>query len=244
MLRMNDSADAVISTIPERVPLENRISALTWAFPVSGGSLVFVDQAARDRISAGLTCAGVCWGDAGTGGSTGDSLAGALTGPGGVVVLAVTGQDGAQVRLDQGPVQDLPAQGAGQWLADRVHPGRLRGGGLEDGIERCGEVRSAVMDEEPEVPDRSRGSGARLRYGPAARSAGPSGGRWHRRCDPAVAVLGEHQNVQPVRQHCAGVEEAGGEDPGALSVQELPPGRAVPAQRRVGARGVQDLAGG
>jgi hypothetical protein len=36
------------------MPLENRISALTWAFLVSGSSLVLVDQAAQDRFSADL----------------------------------------------------------------------------------------------------------------------------------------------------------------------------------------------
>ena len=80
----------------------------------------------------------------GTGISAGDALADALMGPGGVVMLLIPGQDSAQVHLvqDQGPVQKLPARGAGQALADRVHPRRLHrrahdGGarGLKDGIE-------------------------------------------------------------------------------------------------------------
>ena len=37
------------------------------------------------------------------------------------------------------------------------------------------------------------------------------------------------------------MQEIGGQDPGGLSVQELPSGRAVPARRRVDARGAQDL---
>jgi Protein of unknown function (DUF1214) len=45
-----------------------------------------------------LPCAGVCCGDTGTGVSAGDALADALVGTGGVVVLLVLGQDGAQVR--------------------------------------------------------------------------------------------------------------------------------------------------
>jgi hypothetical protein len=51
-----------------------------------------------------------------------DALADALVWPGSVVMLLVFGQYGAQVRLaqDQGLVQDLTAQGAGQALADRV----------------------------------------------------------------------------------------------------------------------------
>jgi hypothetical protein len=70
-------------------------------------------------------------------------------------VHLVFGQDGMQVGLpeDQHAVQDLPAQGADEALADRVHPRSLdRGaqdpgaGGLEDGVERGGEVRSAIAD--------------------------------------------------------------------------------------------------
>jgi hypothetical protein len=38
--------------------------------------------------------------------------------------------------------------------------------------------------------------------------------------------------------------KAGGEDPGGLGVQELPPGRAAAAWRRIDARGSQDLTGG
>jgi hypothetical protein len=42
-------------------------------------------------------------------------------------MLLIAGQDRSQVRLvqDQGPVQDLTAQGANKALADRVHPRRL-----------------------------------------------------------------------------------------------------------------------
>ena len=96
----------------------------------------------------------------GAGPGSGDALADALVGPGGVVVLLVVGQDSAQVRLvhDQRPVEKLPAQGARQVLADGIHPRRLHGGahdrgagGLEDGVEVRGEVRAAVTDEEPEV---------------------------------------------------------------------------------------------
>src|SRR5882757_6823321 len=116
---------------------------------MSGGSLVFVDQAAQDWFSADLARAGVGCGDAGTGAIVRDALADALVGTGGVVMLLVLGQNRSQVRLvqDQGPVEDLTAQGADEALADRVHPGRLHGGaqdrgagGLEDGIEGGSEV--------------------------------------------------------------------------------------------------------
>src|SRR5262249_53515304 len=83
-------------------------------------------------------------------------------GPGGVVMLLVLGQDGAQVSFiqDQSPVEELTAQGADEALADRVHPRRLHGrahdsgaGGLEDGIEGRGEIRVAVTDQKTEVPE-------------------------------------------------------------------------------------------
>jgi len=55
---------------------------------------------------------------------------------------------------DQHPVEDLAAQGADEALAGRVHARRLDGadqdpgaGGLEDGIERGGEVRATVAEQ-------------------------------------------------------------------------------------------------
>ena len=47
--------------------------------------------------------------------------------------------------------------------------------------------------------------------------------------------------VESVQQHGVCVQEVDGEDPGGLGVQELPPGRARAARRRIDARGVQDL---
>lgn len=82
--------------------------------------------------------------------AVGDALVDALVWPGGVVVLLVFGQEGAQVRFaeDKAAVEELAAQGAGEALADGVHPWRLHSGrqdrgagGLEDGIERGGEAR-------------------------------------------------------------------------------------------------------
>jgi len=58
---------------------------------------------------------------------------------------------------------------------------------------------------------------------------------------PAGAVLDEHQHVQPAQRHCVHMQEVGGQDPGGLRVQELPPGPAVPARRRVNARRAQDF---
>src|ERR1019366_5492749 len=84
----------------------------------------------------------------------------ALMRPGRVVVHLVFGKDGAQMSLaeDQHAVQEFAAQGADEALADRVHPRRPDGGahdpgagGLEDGVERVGEVRSAVAEQELDV---------------------------------------------------------------------------------------------
>src|ERR1019366_373933 len=150
----------------------------------SGGSLVFVDQAAEDPFSADPAGAGVCCGDAGSGARVRDALVDALMGAGGVVMLLVFGQDGAQVRLvqDQGPVEELTAQGANQALADRVHPRRLDrdahdggAGGLEDGIEGRGSSSRGPGsgNGSPRTARRGRGPGC----GPAAPSTRPSGGR-------------------------------------------------------------------
>jgi hypothetical protein len=70
-------------------------------------------------------------------------------GPGRVVVPQVLGQHLAQVALidDQQPVEELPAQGADDPLADRVRSGRLRRAGKdpdalggEHGVEGAGEL--------------------------------------------------------------------------------------------------------
>ena len=58
--------------------------------------------------------------------AVGDALGDALVRPGRVVVRLVFGQDSAQMGLpeDQHAVQELPAQGADEALADRVAPHR------------------------------------------------------------------------------------------------------------------------
>jgi magnesium chelatase family protein len=96
-------------------------------FRASCGVRVFVDQSAQDRFSADLLCV-----YAGHGGArsvrfaVGDALGDALVRPGRVVVRLVLGQDGAQMPLaeDQHPVEEFPAQGADEALADRVAPHR------------------------------------------------------------------------------------------------------------------------
>jgi transposase len=58
---------------------------------------------------------------------------------------------------------------------------------------------------------------------------------------PPGSMHDEHQDVQALQQHGVHVEEVDGEDPSGLGVQELPPGRARAARRRIDARGAQDL---
>ena len=54
-------------------------------------------------------------------------------------------------------------------------------------------------------------------------------------------MLDEHQDIQSLAQHGVRVQEVDREDPGSLSVQELPPGRARAARRWIDARSMQDL---
>jgi hypothetical protein len=149
-------------------------------------------------------------------------------------VRLVSGQDCAQVRLieDQHPVEELASQGADEAFADRVHPRSLdRGaqdpgaGGLEYGVERGGEVRSAVADQESDVLEplvEGEGEVAGLLHRPLAGGMCGDAAEVH----PAGAVLDKYQDVQPFQQHGVRVQEVDGEDPGGLGVQELPPGRA------------------
>ncbi len=154
--------------------------------------------------------------------------------PGRVVVQLVFGQDGTQVCLadDQHAIQKLSAQGAGEALADRVHPRRLdrtaqdRGaGGLEYGVEATSEVRPAVADQEPDVLEplvEVEGKVTGLLRRPLAGWVGGDAAQMQ----PAGAVLDEYQYVQPFQQRSVHMQKIDRKDPGGLFVQELPPGRA------------------
>jgi hypothetical protein len=82
-----------------------------------------------------------------------------------------------------------------------------------------------VADQELDVLELLAGGGggvAGLLHGPfAGRMCGDTP-----QVHPAGAMLDEHQHVQALEQHGAGVLEVHGEDPGGLGVQELPPRRA------------------
>jgi hypothetical protein len=102
---------------------------------------------------------------------------------------------------NQHAVQELAAQRADQALADRVHPRRPDraaqdpgAGGLEDGVERAGEVRSAAADEELDVLEsfvEAEGEVAGLLYGPLAGGLCGDAAQMH----PAGPVLDEHQHI-------------------------------------------------
>jgi hypothetical protein len=175
-----------------------------------------------------------------------------LVRPGGVVMRLVFGQDGVQVLLaeDQDAVQKLTAQGPDQAFADRVHTRRPDSGaqdtgtgGLEHGVERGREVRPAVANQEPDVPEplaEGEGEVAGLLHRPFAGGAGGDAAQMH----PPGAMLDEHQDVETPQQHGVHVEEVDGEYPGSLGVDELPPGRARAAGGRIDARGAEDLPDG
>jgi hypothetical protein len=117
---------------------------------MSGGTCVFVDQAAQDGFSEDPSAVKV--GNSGVATvlfAVGDALGDALMRPGHVVVHLVFSQDGAQMALpgDQHAVQELTAQGTNEARADSIHPrspgGRSQdpgAGGLEDGVEQGSEV--------------------------------------------------------------------------------------------------------
>ena len=99
------------------------------------------------------------------------------------------------------------------------------------------------MDQEPEIPEpltEVEGQVAGLLHCPVARRVGGDAAEVH----PPGAVLDEDQYVQPGQRHRVHVQEVGGEDPGGLRVQELPPGWSVPARRGVDVRGAQDFIDG
>ena len=133
----------------------------------------------------------------------GDTLRYTLVRPGRVVVRLVLGQDGAQMLLaeDQHAVQKLAAQGAGEPFADRIHTGSLDrcaqdpgASGLEDGVERGSEVRAAVAEQEPEVPEplaEGKSEVAGLLDCPLPGGMCGDAAEVH----PAGAVLNEHQDI-------------------------------------------------
>ena len=133
---------------------------------------------------------------------------------------------------NQHAIEELSAQGADEALADRVHARRLDGGvqdpgagGLEDGVEGGGEARSAVADQELNVLEplaEAQGKVAGLLHGPLAGRARGDPADVH----PAGAMLDEHQHVYALQQHGVHVQEIDCDDPGGLSVQELPLARA------------------
>src|SRR5690242_1623931 len=102
---------------------------------------------------------------------------------------------------DQHAPEKFSAQGADEPLADGVHARSLDGGaqdpgpgGLEDRVERGGEVRSAVADQELDALEplvEAEGEVAGLLHGPLARRAGGDPAEVH----PAGAVLDEYQDV-------------------------------------------------
>jgi hypothetical protein len=93
---------------------------------MSGGDLVLVRESAEDLLPADPVLGEVDLRWPGVS-LSGCELAEGAVRPGGVVVLKVFGQDLAQMMLidDQQPVQEFPAQGTDDSLADRARSGRV-----------------------------------------------------------------------------------------------------------------------
>ena len=143
-------------------------------FRPSGGVRVLVDQAVEDSFSTGLLCVDVGHGAADTVAfAVGNVLGDALVRPGGVVVRLVSGQDGMQVLLaeDQHAVRERAAQGAGQALADRVHPRRLHGGAHDPGTGGLEDGTSGLTPASDDELTNAKNTMA-LRHGVTSRSAG------------------------------------------------------------------------
>jgi hypothetical protein len=105
---------------------------------------------------------------------------------------------------DQHAVEEFAAQGAGEAFADRIRAWRLDGGaqdpgagGLEDGVEVAGKVRSAVADEDPDVREpiaEGHAETVGLLHRPLTGGVGGAAAEM----TPASAVLDENQDVQPL----------------------------------------------
>ena len=132
--------------------------------------------------------------------AAGDAVRDALVRSGRVVMHLVLGQHGPQMRFTENwhAVEDLSAQRTDKALADRVHARRLDGGAhdpgpgrLEDSVERGGEVRSAITDQELNVLEplaEAEGEIAGLLHGPIAGGVRGDAAKMH----PAGAMLDEH----------------------------------------------------
>src|SRR6266699_2656036 len=122
---------------------------------------------------------------------------------------------------NQHAVEELSAQGADEPLADRVHARCLDSGaqdpgagGLEDGVEGCGEVRSAVADQELNVLEplaEAESEVAGLLHGPLAGGVRGDAAKMH----PAGAMF-DHQDMQSPEEHGVHVQEIDCDDPGSL----------------------------
>ena len=216
------------------------------------GDVIFAGDAAENRSSVDA-----CRVQADDGGGlrlrsvVGDALVDALVRSGGVVVRGVFGQRGAQVRLvsDRQVIEQLAAQRADHALADRVRARCLRrtsddpqAAGLEDGVERRGELAAAVADQKLHslelLAHRHRHrelAGTLQRPGAVGVSGDP------RDVQLSGAVLDGYRHVQTPQQHGVHVQEVGRDDGARLCGQELLPARATAAWGRVDAGAGQDL---
>ena len=100
-------------------------------------------------------------------------------------------------------------------------------------VQQCTGATRHVLEPLAEA----QGKVAGLLHGPLARRARGDPADVH----PAGAMFDEHQHVYALQQHGVHVQEIDRDDPGGLSVQELPPARARAPRCRIDARSMQDL---
>jgi hypothetical protein len=148
---------------------------------------------------------------------------------------------------DQQPVKELAAQGAGQSLADGVGSGCLRRAGEnpdacggEHSVEGVSELACAVPDQELNgicALAEAHQQVARRLCRPLAVGVGGDA------CEvnAAGAVLNDDQGIDAPEEHGIHVHEVGRQDAAGLRLQELLPGRAGAAGRRVEPGIMQDL---
>jgi hypothetical protein len=166
------------------------------------------DRSSADRPQVGYVPAGLRFDVRGP-------LLPGLVRPVAVVMGHVLAEHQVQVAAteDQGPVQQLAAQGSNDALASGVHPRRPRQGG--DDPQSFG-----LEPHRAEAVIQVHGEVAGLLHRPCrGRSCGYPG-----QVQPPGSVLDEHQHVQPLQQHRFHHQEVARDDRVGPGCQELPPG--------------------
>ena len=181
--------------------------------------------------------------------AAGGSWSSGLVRPVLVVVDDVLAQRGDQVpfAMDQDMVQALPPGRAYPPFRERVRSRRPRRGANdphalrgEDRVERAGELRVPVADQEPELASPL----AQIQHQVAGLLGHPLPRRMRRgtkQMHPAGGDLHDEQDVDPLEADRVDVQEVAGQNPFGLRGEELGPGWSGPSGCGIDAGGVEDL---